>query len=62
MFVGFAAILNAYLWLINIISNMGLILFLRNIGPQTRHKLYIFEIPLLSFELEVAVNSNIESV
>ena len=58
----FAAVLNTYLWLINIISNMGLILLLGNISPPTRHKFYILETMLFSFELEVAINSNIKGI
>ena len=41
---------------------MGLILLLRNISSPPWHKFHVLEMMLLSFELEVAVNSDIKSV
>ena len=50
------------LFLVDIVSNMGLVLFLRTIGPPTRHEFDIFNTPCLPFEFEVAVDGEEESV
>lgn len=41
---------------------MGFIFGFWNIGTPARHKLYILEISLLPFELEVAVDGNVEGI
>ena len=41
---------------------MGLILLLRNISPPAQHKFYVLEMALLSFQLEVAVDSDIKGI
>jgi hypothetical protein len=41
---------------------MGLILFFWNISTPSWHKFYILEITLLSFELEVAIYSDIKRI
>ncbi len=50
------------LFLVNIVSNMVFVLCLRNIGPPTRHEFDIFDMPLLPFELEVAIDGKEESI
>ena len=44
------------------ICNMSLVFFFRNEGAPAWHELHILKISLLAFQLEVAVNGNVESV
>lgn len=50
------------LFLVNVVSNMALVLRLRNVGPPTRHKFDIFDPPFLPFKLEVAIDCKEENI
>ena len=54
--------LGTNLRLINTICDMGLIVLFRHKSPPPWHKLHILEIPLLPFELEITIDSNIQRV
>ena len=50
------------LGLIDTICDMRLIVLFRHISSPPRHKLHVFEKPLLPFELEVTIESDIKHI
>ena len=55
-------VIDTNLRLIDIVSNMSLILSLFNITPQSWHKFHIIDLSLFPFELEVAIHGDEEGI
>lgn len=57
-----AHVLDTNLGFIDIVSDVGLILRLFNISPQSWHQFHIVDMTLFPFELEVAIHGEEEGI